>query len=204
MRLLLSLLLTAFAGVQLAGCGSGRLEEQDEAVRHAWADTMNQYQRRIDLVPDLLSRLPLLAEREPRVVAAVSEAHVIAQSVPLEPALLDDPAAFTRVQTSQMALGAALRELVAAADRQPELATDESYRDLRAQLHGLDGRIAMARKRYAEAVQAYNGSVDDFPTSLTAAMFDYEEKPALPVRTETAESGPALPGGETPKPLASN
>ena len=204
MRLRLFLLLAAFAGVQLAGCGSGKLEEQDATVRHAWADTMNQYQRRIDLVPDLLSRLPQLAEREPRVVAAVSEAHARAQTMPLAPALLDDSEAFARAQSAQMALGAALRELVAAADRQPELAADENYRDLRAQLHGLDGRIAMARKRYAEAVRAYNGSVNDFPSSLAAGMFDYEEKPALPARTETPESWPALPGGETPKPLVSN
>jgi LemA protein len=203
-RLLLSLLLTAFAGVQLAGCGSGKLEEQDEAVRLAWADTINQYQRRIDLVPDLLSLLPLLAEREPRIVAAVFEAHANAQAVAMAPAMLDDPAAFERAQSNQMALGAALRELVATADRQPELAADERYRDLRAQLHGLDGRIAMARKRYAEAVQAYNGSVNDFPTSLTAGMFDYEEKPAPPARTEMPESWPALPGGETPRPLVSN
>ena len=204
MRLRLFLLLTAIAGVQLAGCGSGKLEKQDETVRQAWAETMNQYQRRIDLVPDLLSRVPLLAEREPQVVAAVSEAHAGAQAVPLSPSLLDDPGAFARAQSGQMALGTALRELVAAADRQSELAADENYRDLRAQLHGLDGRIAMARKRYAEAVQAYNGSVNDFPSSLTAGMFDYEEKPALPARTGTPESWPALPGGETPKPLASN
>ena len=121
MRLRLFLLLAAFAGVQLAGCGSGKLEEQDATVRHAWADTMNQYQRRIDLVPDLLSRLPQLAEREPRVVAAVSEAHARAQTIPLAPALLDDSEAFARAQSAQMALGAALRELVAAADRQPGL-----------------------------------------------------------------------------------
>lgn len=204
MRRLPTLLLTLLAGSLLAGCGSGKLERQDEAVRQAWADTLNQYQRRADLVPALLSRVQLLVEREGAVFAAATEAHARLAATDLSPTMLGDARAFAQGQALQNDLDLALVNLLAAADRQADLAADETYRDLRAQLHGLESRIAMARKQYAEAVLAYNDSVDSFPTNITAGMLDYEEKPALAVRTETREMKAASPGREAAKPLASN
>lgn len=204
MRLLHSLLLTVLASSLLAGCGSGRLEQQDEAVRQAWADTLNQYQRREDLVPDLLARVQLLAERDGAVLAAVTESHAKLAAEDASPTLIGDSQAFARTQALEAALDTALANLVAAADRQAELASDESYRDLRAQLHGLESRIAMARKRYADAVQAYNDSVSSFPTNLTAGMLDYDEKPALAVRAGAGDMKAASPGRDAAKPLASN
>jgi LemA protein len=203
MRLLPTGLLMLLAGSLLAGCGSGTLERQDEAVRQAWAETLHQYERRESLVPALLSRVQSLVDRNDTALAAVTEAHARVSAMDLSPATLGDLQAFERGQALQGELDQALLNLLTAADGQAELATDENYRDLRAQLRGLESRIAMARKRYAEAVQAYNDSVDSFPTSITAGMLDYEEKPAIAIRTEARELKAASPGHEAAKPLAS-
>jgi LemA protein len=171
-------LLLGLAGLFLAGCGTAELEKQEEAVKLAWAEAVHEYQRRADLVPDLLARLQGIGA-EPGWLEATTQARARATAIPLTARLLNDAAAFERARAAQAELGTALEHLLAAAHGQPDLASDQSYRDLRAQLRDSEQRIARAHARYVEAATLYNASVRKFPTNITAGLFDFDVKPAL-------------------------
>jgi LemA protein len=202
MRLLPSALLLLLAGLGLAGCGSGKLQEQEDAVKLTWAEATHQYQRRADLIPELLAKVQDFAALDATTLPRLIEARDSAIANPVTPALLNDTAAFARAQAAQSQLAVRLMALLAAADQHAGLASDPGYRDLRAQVHDIERRIAHAHSRYAEAVQVYNASVRKFPTSITAGLFDFDSKPSL--AREAGDPKVASGAPEGPQPLASN
>lgn len=173
------------AGMGLAGCGSARLEQQDEAVKAAWSAISREFQIRADLVPELVAGMDVVAETQAPLIERVLQARLRA-AIPLTPALLDDARVFDEVRRAQEALGLALKELFAATDHDAALAANQDYRDLRVLWQGAEGRIEAARARYIAAVAAYNDSVSSFPTNLTAGMFDFEAKPEFAGNPESA------------------
>lgn len=188
MRRLILSLFAVLAGANLAGCGYNKLQNQDEAVKAAWAQVVNQYQRRADLVPNLVNTVKGYAAQEERVLVEVTEARAKATSIQATPELINDPAAFQKFQQSQNQLTAALKTLLSTVEAYPNLKSDALFRDLLTQLEGTENRIAVERKRYVDAVQAYNVTVREFPTNLTAGWFDYELKPNFSVENEAAIS----------------
>jgi LemA protein len=179
-----------FASLGLSGCGYNTLQTQDEAVKAAWSEVINQYQRRADLTPNLVNTVKGYAAQEERVLVGVTEARARATSIQVTPELLNDPAALQRFQAAQGELTAALKSLLAITENYPDLKSDQNFRDLQAQLEGTENRIAVARNRYIEAVQAYNGTVRRFPTNLTAMLFKHEIKPNFTVENEAAIARP--------------
>jgi len=182
------ILLVAVAGANLSGCGYNKLQNQDEAVKAAWSEVVNQYQRRADLVPNLVATVKGFAAQEERVLVGVTEARARASSIQLTPELINDPAAFQKFQESQAQLGSALKTLLATVEAYPDLKSNENFRDLSAQLEGTENRITVARNRYIDAVRAYNVTVREFPSNLTAKWFDFEVKPNFTVENEAAVS----------------
>ena len=200
MRKLLFSLVVAVACANLSGCGYNKLQNQDEAVKAAWSAVINQYQRRADLVPNLVNTVKGYAAQEERVLVEVTEARAKATSIQLTPELINDPAAFAKFQAAQGQLSSALKSLLATVENYPNLKSDGVFRDLMVQLEGTENRIAVERKRYIEAVQAYNVTVRSFPSNLTAKWFDFEVKPNFTVENEatiskppTVEFAPAAP-----------
>jgi len=177
-------LFAVLASTNLAACGYNKLQNQDEAVKAAWAQVVNQYKRRADLVPNLVTTVKGYAAQEERVLVEVTEARAKATSIQATPELINDPAAFQKFQQSQNQLTAALKTLLSTVEAYPNLKSDALFRDLMAQLEGTENRIAVERKRYVDAVQAYNVTVREFPTNLTAGWFDYELKPTFSVENE--------------------
>jgi len=188
MRKLLLTLFVVLAGANLAGCGYNKLQNQDEAVKAAWSEVVNQYQRRSDLIPNLVATVKGFAAQEERVLVGVTEARAKASSIQLTPELINDPAAFAKFQAAQGELTQALKSLIAVTENYPELKSDANFRDLQAQLEGTENRVTVARNRYIDAVRAYNVTVREFPTNLTAKWFDYEVKPNFTVENEAAVS----------------
>ncbi len=188
MRRLLSGFVFVAAGLALSGCGYNKLQNQDEGVKAAWAQVINQYQRRADLVPNLVNTVKGYAAQEERVLVGVTEARAKAPSIQLTPELINDPEAFKKFQAAQGELTQALKSLLAVTENYPNLKSDGVFRDLMVQLEGTENRIAVERKRYIDAVQAYNVTVREFPTNLTAGWFDYEVKPNFSVENEAAIS----------------
>jgi LemA protein len=188
MRKLLVSLLVGFACANLAGCGYNKLQNQDEAVKAAWSEVVNQYQRRADLIPNLVATVKGFAAQEERVLVGVTEARARATSIQLTPELLNDPEAFKKFQESQNQLTAALKTLLSTVEAYPDLKSNENFRDLQAQLEGAENRITVARNRYIDAVRGYNVTVREFPTNLTAKWFDFEVKPNFTVENEAAVS----------------
>jgi LemA protein len=186
-KLVLSLIVVA-ASSGLAGCGYNKLQNQDEAVKAAWSEVVNQYQRRSDLIPNLVATVKGFAAQEERVLVGVTEARAKASSIQLTPELINDPAAFQKFQESQAQITSALKTLLATVEAYPELKSDARFRDLQIQLEGTENRIAVARNRYVDAVRAYNVTVREFPTNLTANWFDFEVKPNFSVENEAAIS----------------
>jgi len=184
MRKTLSLLVLVFACATVSGCGYNTLQSQDESVKAAWSEVLNQYQRRADLVPNLVNVVKGFAAQEERVLVGVTEARARASSIQLTPELINDPAAFQKFQESQAQLGSALKTLLATVEAYPDLKSNASFRDLAAQLEGTENRITVARNRYIDAVREYNVTVRKFPTNLTANWFDYEQKPNFSVQNE--------------------
>jgi LemA protein len=185
------LILSLFSGLVLAslsGCGYNKLQNQDEAVKAAWAQVINQYQRRADLVPNLVNTVKGYAAQEERVLVGVTEARAKATSIQLTPELINDPEAFKKFQAAQGELTQALKSLLAVTENYPNLKSDGVFRDLMVQLEGTENRIAVERKRYIDSVQAYNVTVREFPTNLTAKWFDYGVKPNFTVENEAAIS----------------
>ncbi len=180
----------AIASLGLSGCGYNTLQTQDEAVKAAWSEVVNQYQRRADLIPNLVNTVKGFAAQEERVLVGVTEARARATSIQVTPEVLNDPDALRRFQAAQGELTAALKSLLAISENYPQLKSDQNFRDLQAQLEGTENRIAVARNRYIEAVQAYNGTVRRFPTNLTAMIFDHAVKPNFTVENEVEIARP--------------
>lgn len=184
MRKLGVILVVLAATAPLSGCGYNDLQRQDESVKAAWSEVVNNYQRRSDLIPNLVATVKGFAAQEERVLVQVTEARSKVGSIQLTPELVNDPAAFQKYQEAQGQLTGALSRLMAVAENYPELKSNENFRDLQVQLEGTENRIAVARKRYIDSVQSYNVTVREFPTNLTAKMFDFEVKQNFSVENE--------------------
>ncbi len=176
--------------VVLSGCGYNTLQQQDEEVKAAWSEVVNQYQRRADLIPNLVETVKAYAAQEERVLVGVTEARARAGSIQVTPEVLEDPQAFAQFQEAQGELTSALSRLMVVVERYPELKSDANFRDLQAQLEGTENRITVARNRYIESVESYNVTVRSFPSNLTAKMFGYEAKPTFTVENEAEISRP--------------
>ena len=175
---------------QLAGCGYNTFQSQDEQIKAAWAEVVNQYQRRADLIPNLVETVRGFAQQERDVLIGVTEARAKVGSVQATPEVLDNPQAFEQFQQAQGELTSALSRLMVVVERYPDLKSDANFRDLQAQLEGTENRITVARNRYIEALQSYNVTVRSFPSNLTAKMFGYEPKPTFTVENEAEISRP--------------
>ena len=192
--------LVALAGLALSGCGYNSLQTQDEAVKASWSEVVNQYQRRADLIPNLVNTVKGYAAQEERVLVGVTEARARATSIQLTPEMLDDPAALKKFQAAQGELTGALKSLIAVSENYPQLKSDQNFRDLQAQLEGTENRITVARNRYIESVQVFNGTVRQFPTNLTAMLFKYPVKPNFSVENEAAIAAPPAVDFAAPAP----
>lgn len=203
--------LIAIASLILSGCGYNTLQTQDEGVKAAWSEVVNQYQRRADLIPNLVNTVKGYAAQEERVLVGVTEARARATSIQVTPELLNDPAALKKFQAAQGELSAALKSLLAVTENYPQLKSDQNFRDLQAQLEGTENRITVARNRYIESVQAFNTTVRQFPTNLTAMLFKFAVKPNFTVENEaaiarppTVDFGGAAPAAPAPAPQPTN
>lgn len=170
--------------VQLSGCGYNTIQQQDEAVKAAWSEVLNQYQRRADLVPNLVNVVKGYAAHEKDVLTQVTEARSKVGSIQANEALLNDPEAFKKFQTAQREMSSALSRLLVVAENYPQLKADGVFRDLQAQLEGTENRITVARNRYIKAVEAYNVTIRSFPSNLTAKFFGHVTKPNFEVENE--------------------
>jgi LemA protein len=186
----------------LTGCGYNTLQSQDEQIKAAWSEVLNQYQRRADLVPNLVNVVKGAAAQEREVLDAVVEARSRVGAIQATPELINDEAAFRRFQDAQGALSSALSRLLVVVERYPDLKSIAAYRDLQAQLEGVENRIAVARKRYIESVQAYNTTVRSFPSNLTAMLFGFKVKANFSVENEAAISKAPTVDFGTEKPAA--
>jgi LemA protein len=184
----------------LSGCGYNTLQSTDEAIKSAWSEVLNQYQRRADLVPNLVETVKAFAAQEREVLTAVTEARSRVGSIQATPELVENPEAFQRFQAAQGELSGALSRLLVVAENYPQLKSDANFRDLQAQLEGTENRIAVARNRYIKAVQDYNVTVRSFPSNLTAMVFGFKTKPNFTVDNERAIStAPKVDFGATKK-----
>ncbi len=183
MRKLL-ILITTLAGLALSGCGYNTLQSTDEQIKASWSEVLNQYQRRADLVPNLVSTVKGEAKFEQETLTKVVEARARATSIQATPELVNDPAAFQRFAQAQGQLSGALSRLLVVAENYPNLKANQGYRDLQAQLEGTENRITVARNRYIKAVQDYNVTVRSFPSNLTAMAFGFREKANFTVENE--------------------
>ncbi len=189
MRALTTLLLATLS-LGLTGCGYNTLQSEDEAVKAAWSEVVNQYQRRADLIPNLVNTVKGFAAQEQAVLLGVTEARAKVGSIQLTPELINDPEAFAKYQAAQGELTQALKSLFAVAEAYPDLKSDANFRDLQAQLEGTENRVTVARNRYIAAVQQFNTTVRSFPTNLTAMLFKFGVKPNFAVQNEAAIAVP--------------
>ena len=185
-----SALLTVILATQLAGCGYNKFQSQDEQVKAAWSEVLSQYQRRADLIPNLVETVKGFAQQERDVLLGVTEARSKVGSIQATPELINDPAAFQKFQAAQGELTGALSRLMVVVEMYPELKSDQNFRDLQAQLEGTENRITVARNRYIATVQDYNVTVRSFPSNVTAMIFGYKTKPNFTVENESAISKP--------------
>lgn len=174
----------AAAMLILPGCGYNTLQSTDEQIKAGWAEVVNQYQRRADLVPNLVNTVKGFAAQEREVLLGVTNARAQVGSIKATPELINDPEAFAKFQAAQGQLSSALARLLVVVERYPQLKSDANFRDLQAQLEGTENRIAVARNRYIKAVQQYNVVVRQFPSNLTAMLFGYKQKPQFAVEDE--------------------
>lgn len=179
------LLTLAFIGTLiLSGCGYNTLQSTDEQIKASWAEVLNQYKRRADLVPNLVNVVKGFAAQEKDVLLGVTNARSRVGGIQVTPELMNDPQAFTKFQNAQGELSSALSRLLVVAENYPELKSDANFRDLQAQLEGTENRITVARNRYIKAVQEYNIVVRSFPSNLTAMAFGFQTKPSFTVDNE--------------------
>lgn len=181
---MIKLILLLGLSALLGGCGYNNLQSQDEQINASWAEVLNQYQRRADLIPNLVNTVKGYAAHEQDVLTQVTQARAAATSMQVTPEVLNDPAAFAKFQEAQGALSGALSRLLLVAENYPNLKADATFRDLQAQLEGTENRITVARNRYIQSVQEYNVTVRSFPSNLTAMMFGHEVKPNFTVENE--------------------
>jgi LemA protein len=168
----------------LSGCGYNTLQSGDEQIKAAWSEVLNQYQRRADLVPNLVATVQGFANQEKEVLTRVTEARSRVGAIQATPELVDNPEAFQRFQQAQGELTGALSRLLVVAENYPQLKSDANFRDLQAQLEGTENRIAVARNRYIKSVQDFNVTVRSFPSNLTAMLFGFKTKPNFTVENE--------------------
>lgn len=174
----------------LTGCGYNDFQRQDEQVKAGWSEVLNQYQRRADLVPNLVATVKGEANFEQETLTKVVEARAKATSIQATPELINNPEAFQKFQAAQGELTSALSRLMVVSERYPDLKANQGFQDLRVQLEGTENRITVARNKYIKTVQDYNVLARSFPTNLTAMMFSYTVKPTFTVENEKAISAP--------------
>ena len=179
-----------FTALSVSGCGYNSIQTQDEQVKSAWSEVLNQYQRRADLIPNLVATVKGYAAQEQQVLLGVTEARAKVGSIQATPELVNDPEAFKKFLAAQGELKSALSRLLVVTENYPQLKSDQNFRDLQAQLEGTENRITVARNRFIQAVQNYNVTVRSFPGNLTAMMFGYKQKPNFSVENEAAISKP--------------
>jgi LemA protein len=193
-------LVTLFALLALSGCGYNTLQSSDEQIKASWAEVLNQYQRRADLVPNLVATVQGFAAQEKEVLLGVTNARAKVGSIQATPELIENPEAFARFQEAQGELSSALSRLLLVAENYPQLKSDANFRDLQAQLEGTENRTAVARNRYIKAVQDYNVTVRSFPSNLTAMLFGFDVKPTFTVENEREISKPPKVDFSSPAP----
>ena len=174
----------------LGGCGYNTLQSQDEQIKAAWAEVLNQYQRRSDLIPNLVATVQGFAKQEKDVLLGVTNARAKVGSIQATPEMVDNPEAFQRFVQAQGELTGALSRLLVVAENYPQLKSDRNFLELQAQLEGTENRITVARQRYVRSVQEYNVTVRSFPTNLTAMLFGFGPKPQFTVEDEKAIARP--------------
>jgi len=196
MRILWMVLLATL----LSGCGYNTFQTTDEQIKASWAEVLNQYQRRADLIPNLVNTVKGFAAQEKDVLLGVTEARARVGSIQATPELVNDPEAFAKFQAAQGQLTAsALSRLLVVTENYPQLKSDQNFRDLQAQLEGTENRITVARNRYIQAVQQYNIAIRTFPSNLTAMIFGYKVKPSFTVENEKEISRPPTVDFAAPK-----
>jgi LemA protein len=189
MRILLGWVLGVLL-LGLSGCGYNALQRSDEQIKASWAEVLNQYQRRADLIPNIVSTVKGEANFEQETLRQVVDARARATAIQATPELINDPEAFRKFQAAQTQLGGALGRLLAVSESYPSLKANQGFQELRVQLEGTENRIAVARNRYIQAVQDYNVRVRSFPVNLTAMVFGYKVRPSLTVDDERALAVP--------------
>ena len=183
----LAMIVVLGSALLLQGCGYNTLQSQDEQIKSAWSEVLNQYQRRADLIPNLVATVKGYAQQEEAVLTGVTEARARATQIQVN---ADDPASLAAFQAAQGEVTSALSRLLVTVENYPDLKSDQNFRDLQAQLEGTENRITVARNRYIQAVQDYNVTVRQFPTNLTAMLFGHKVKPNFSVENEAAISTP--------------
>ncbi len=189
---LVSLSFIALLSLLLSGCGYNQFQSLDEQTKSAWSEVLNQYQRRADLVPNIVATVKGEAAFEQDTLTKVIEARAKATSIQVTPETLNDPAAFSKFQAAQGELGSALSRLMVVSERYPDLKANKGFSDLRVQLEGTENRITVARNRYIQTVQEYNVLARSFPNNLTAMIFGYKVKPNFAVANEAQISTPPV------------
>jgi LemA protein len=185
----LKILMIAAASLVLSACGYNTIQVQDEATKAAWSEVLNQYQRRADLIPNLVNTVKGFAAQEQAVLIGVTEARAKATQTQVK-VNANDPGSLAQFQAAQGELSSALSRLMVVVEKYPELKSDQNFRDLQAQLEGTENRITVARNRYIQSVNDYNVTVRKFPVNLTAMVFGYKVKPNFAVENEAAVSKP--------------
>lgn len=184
------IVLATLVTLSLAGCGYNTFQSNDEQIKASWSEVVNQYQRRADLIPNLVNTVKGYAAHEKEVLLGVTNARAKVGGMQATPELINDPAAFAKFQAAQGELSGALSRLLVVAENYPQLKADAGFRDLQAQLEGTENRITVARNRYIKAVQEYNITVRSFPSNLTAMALGYKTKPNFTVENEKEISRP--------------
>ena len=190
MNRILAVALALLVVTGLSGCGYNTLQRTDESINAAWSEVINQYQRRADLIPNLVETVKGYASQEKDILLGVTEARAKVGALQVTPEMVNDPAALEKFSAAQGQLTSALSRLLVVVENYPQLKSDANFRELQAQLEGTENRITVARQRYIKAVQEYNVTVRSFPTNLTAMIFGYKTKPQFTVENEARIAQP--------------
>jgi LemA protein len=192
-------ILASMLALSLAGCGYNTFQVNDEQIKSSWSEVVNQYQRRADLIPNLVNTVKGYAAQEKEVLTRVTDARSRVGSIQATPELINDAQAFAKFQAAQGELSSALSRLLVVSENYPQLKSDANFRELQSQLEGTENRITVARNRYIQSVQAYNVTVRSFPSNLTAMAFGYKAKPNFTVENEKEIStAPKVDFGQAP------